>query len=536
MLIAYVIENHNITRPMVALRTNLAVQRMINEQQAAVHDSSKKLLSGFRINSAQDDAAGLQLSNRLNSQILGMNQAIRNSTDAYSIAESAEGSLSSVTDIIQRMRTLAIQSANDMNTTSDREALNSEYSQLKQEISRIAKETNYAGKNLLDGTFQESFQIGADTLQTIELSIDGFDIKEIGSTETTTVTTSIPDTESGTLSISGASLDTVAFNSSAPLNRPVSSVWNTSYSLANTNSPTVGSSSSVLLDDYNSTKAISDAINTLGAEVTATAQTYAALVFRDFPDPAYNTVPYSSPIELNFELNGDNGSAPINASITDFQDQTQLEALVAQINTVTSTTGIRATLSTGWNSGVGQYYGINLIDDTGGNVAVNNFNVTNPESNNLEVGFGARGNSNTGMPDIGFPVGTIFKSRPLPVQNEVNGLASGFLTLTDKVGNVVSNYSEVTKVPTGTYTIVTAKLPSTLLDDTDILTHDNAQLAITVLDGALQQLGSQRGELGAFQNRVSSIIRANQNASENLNAANSRIKDTDYAKEATLLI
>lgn len=526
----------NLTRPMIALRTNLAVHRVINEQQAAINDSSKKLSSGYRINSASNDAAGLQISNRLNSQILGMNQAIRNSVDANSIAESAEGALSGLTDIIQRMRVLAIQSANDVNTPSDREALNSEYSQLKHEISRVAKETSFAGKNLLDGTFQESFQIGADALQTIELSIDGFDISEIGSTETTTVTTSIPDTELGTMKISNPSLDRVTFNSSSPPNRPISSAWDTRFALATATTPSSGSSNLVLIEDYNSTKEVSDAMNALGADVTATAQTYAALVFKDFPDPAYNTVPYPSPIEFNFELSGEGGSSSISASITDFQDKTQLEALVTQINTITSTTGIRATLSTGWNSGVGQYYGVNLIDDTGGNVAVNNFNVTNPESNNLEVGFGARGNSNTGMPDIGFPIGAIFKSRPLPVQNEVNGLASGFLTLTDRDGNVVSNYSETTEVPTGSHTTVTTELPATLLDDTDILTHDNAQLAIKALDGALQQVGSQRGELGAFQNRVTSIITTNQNAAVNLSASHSRIKDTDYAIETAQLV
>lgn len=521
---------------MIAIGTNLAVHRVINEQQAAISDSSKKLSSGYRINSASNDAAGLQISNRLNSQILGMNQAIRNSVDANSIAESAEGALSGVTDTLQRMRVLAIQSANDVNTAYDREALNSEYSQLKHEISRVAKETSFAGKSLLDGTFQESFQIGADAQQTIELSIDGFDITEIGSTETTTVTNSVPDTELGSLSVSGASLDVVSFNSSGPLSRPVSSVWDTSYSLATTNSPTVGSSTSVLLDDYNSTKAISDAINSMGAGVTATAQTYAVLVFKDFPDPAYDTVPYPTPIEFNFDLSGEGGSSSISASITDFQDKTQLEGLVSRVNSITSTTGIRATLSTGWNSGVGQYYGINLIDDTGGNVAVNNFNVTNPESNNLEVGFGARGNTNTGMPDIGFPVGAIFKSRPLPVQNEVNGLASGFLTLTDTDGNVVNNYNETTEVPTGSHTTVTTELPATVLGDTDILTHDNAQLAIKVLDGALQQIGSQRGEIGAFQNRVTSIIKTNQNVAVNLSAAHSRIKDTDYAIETALLV
>lgn len=521
---------------MITLRTNLAVHRMINEHSVAISSSTKKLSSGFRINSASDDAAGLQISNRLSSQIMGMNQAIRNSTDAYSIAQAAEGSLSSVTDIVQRMRTLAIQSASDSNTASDRVALNNEFTQLKREISRIANDTTYGGKNLLDGSFQESFQIGADAAQTIELDIDGFDVTEIGSAETKTVTTLVPDTEMGRVRVGSPELYRVTFDSSSPPTRPVSSQWDAWLPFATSTTPTGGTSPLLSITDYNSTKEVVAAINALNANVTASTQTHGALSFDGIPDPKYNTVPYPNPIGISFDLKGDGGTVPISASITDFQDKSQIESLVDQINGKSGSTGIRAVLTQDWISSIGDYYGVDLIDETGGNVSVSNFAVSNPDDEYIEVSFGAKPRVGITSPNSPFPSGALYRSRPLPIVNEVNAIASGFLILNDETGNQVDVYEEETEVPTGTFTSVTTTEPAILLDDADILTHDNAQIAIEALDGALKQLGSQRGEIGAVQNRITSIISSNQNANVNLNSSLSRIKDTDFAKETALMI
>src|SRR5690606_2266938 len=118
--------------------------------------------SGSRINSAKDDAAGLQISNRLTSQINGLNVAVKNANDGISIAQTAEGALQESTNILQRMRDLALQSANGSNSDTEREALNSEVADLKKELDRISNTTAFGGKKLLDGSFGiESFQVGS---------------------------------------------------------------------------------------------------------------------------------------------------------------------------------------------------------------------------------------------------------------------------------------------------------------------------------------------------------------------------------------
>ncbi len=151
---------------------SLNAQRNLNSSQSAQATAIQRLSSGLRINSAKDDAAGLAISDRMTSQIRGLNQAARNANDGISLAQTAEGALGEVSNLLQRMRELAIQSANATNSATDRQALNSEVNQLKQELSRIANNTTFNGKKLLDGTLQqEQFQVGAEANQTIQFSV-----------------------------------------------------------------------------------------------------------------------------------------------------------------------------------------------------------------------------------------------------------------------------------------------------------------------------------------------------------------------------
>ena len=131
----------------------LNTQRNLNRSQGDLATSLQRLSSGLRINSAKDDAAGLAISDRMTAQIRGLNQAVRNANDGISVAQMAEGALGEVTNALQRMRELAVQSANDTNSAADRASLQKEVSQLLQEINRIATQTQFNGKNLLDGTF-----------------------------------------------------------------------------------------------------------------------------------------------------------------------------------------------------------------------------------------------------------------------------------------------------------------------------------------------------------------------------------------------
>jgi flagellin len=184
---------------MLGVNTNvasLAVQNNLNKASDALTTAMTRLSSGLRINSAADDAAGSQIATRETSQINGQNVAVKNANDGISMAQTAEGALQQSTNILQRMRELAVQSSNDTNGTSDRTALNSEFNQMSDELTRIASSTNLNGKNLLDGSAGiMQLQVGSNTGASNHINLD----------LSTSFAASSLGVDSGTLSISGAS-------------------------------------------------------------------------------------------------------------------------------------------------------------------------------------------------------------------------------------------------------------------------------------------------------------------------------------------
>ncbi len=160
---------------------SLNSQRNLNTSQEALQVSLQRLSSGLRINSAKDDAAGLAISERFTAQIKGLNQAVRNANDGISLAQTAEGALSEAGNILQRIRELAVQSANATNSASDRQALQAEVGQLVSELDRIATATEFNGQKLLDGTFGAAvFQVGANANQTIQTTTGNFRTGQYG--------------------------------------------------------------------------------------------------------------------------------------------------------------------------------------------------------------------------------------------------------------------------------------------------------------------------------------------------------------------
>jgi len=179
----------------LTINTNVAslnAQRNLGSSQNSLKTSMQRLSSGLRINSAKDDAAGLAISDRMTSQIRGLNQAVRNANDGISMAQTAEGALQETTNLLQRMRELAVQSSNGTNTTSDRASLDAEFQQLTAEIDRIAGSTSFNSQNILDGTFATGseivFQVGADNGQTISVAIASAGTTGLG-VDTNTVST-----------------------------------------------------------------------------------------------------------------------------------------------------------------------------------------------------------------------------------------------------------------------------------------------------------------------------------------------------------
>jgi flagellin len=151
--------------------SSLNAQRQVFNVSNSLSTSFERLSSGFRINSAADDAAGLQITERMTSQIQGLDQAARNANDAISLTQTAEGALDESTTALQRIRTLAIQAQNGINSTEDRSALSSEITALKNEISRIAKDTEFGGLSILKGNFTADFLVGANQGQTVTVEI-----------------------------------------------------------------------------------------------------------------------------------------------------------------------------------------------------------------------------------------------------------------------------------------------------------------------------------------------------------------------------
>lgn len=202
--------------------SSLNAQRNLNSSQASLQTSLQRLSSGLRINSAKDDAAGLAISQRFTSQINGSDQAARNANDGISLAQTAEGSLSAISDNLQRMRQLAVQSANATNSASDRAALNTEVGQLKSEINRVGNSASFNGVNLLATNSTFVFQVGANTTSndTISVNLSAANLAGLGSvTAATTQSTSnisdltlaaITNTSGNTVSINGTSIGAIA--------------------------------------------------------------------------------------------------------------------------------------------------------------------------------------------------------------------------------------------------------------------------------------------------------------------------------------
>lgn len=299
------------------INTNIAslnAQRNLNASQGALQTSLQRLSSGLRINSAKDDAAGLAIASRMTAQVRGLNQASRNANDGISLAQTAEGALGEVSNNLQRIRELALQSANSTNSASDRASLDAEAAQLIAEITRVSSQTSFNGLKLLDGTFtSQSFQVGADANQTISInSIADARATGLGSNILVAAGTLMGTTKAAAADLTGG--NTIAVEAG--------------LTVTTVNGGTTAAFGYAALADA---KAIAAAINTNAASVgvTATASNSATLSG------------VSAAGTVSFTLGG-TASQAISAAIT---DPTDLTALVGAINGAAGTTGVTATFT-----------------------------------------------------------------------------------------------------------------------------------------------------------------------------------------------
>lgn len=467
------------------INTNLSslnAQRNLNKSQGSLATSLQRLSSGLRINSAKDDAAGLAISNKFTSQIRGLNQAARNANDGISIAQTAEGALEETTNAMQRIRELAIQSANGSNGATERAALQKEASQLIQEVNRIADTTAFGGRKLLDGSFgSSSFQVGSASFETISVSVGSFRANELGNN--TQELQSVTDDSGFGQARTGTVADT------APANNVSGTIT--------INSPTTPSAGTAITLTGLSAKGSEDAIN---AQSTTTGVTADGRTVASFSTSAAGTV--------SFNLTGSNSSAvTISAAVT----TTDYTALASAINNQSGQTGISAAIDNGV---------LKLTSERGDDIQIAAFNHSTAASTATVTGFGYDGQtaSTNGAATL------------------TQGAAANSTTVTGVVKlNSPSSFS-TTASTTSVDDVATAQASSLeQVAQIDISTAIGAQKALAVIDSAVSFVDSNRAGLGAVQNRLESTISNLANISENVSAARSRITDADFAAETASL-
>ena len=480
----------------LTLSTNLAsltAQRNLGTSQAGLNTSMQRLSSGLRINSAKDDAAGLAISERFATQIRGTHQAVRNANDGISLAQVAEGALKGSGDILQRVRELAVQSANATNSASDRKALQAEVDQLLTELDRVAQTTEFNGKKLLDGSFgTANFQVGPNANETIAANMGNMRTQTYGNEQ----------------------------KFASPAVKPSWVFPNPSPDAHLTGSFDIEGSQkkTITLDPSDTAASVAAKINAQADSTGVTATAYNQVALSFFGGSTEN---------YSFSVTGDN-STPVNIS---FKSKAQANApwspddvaeAVKAFNDVTAKTGITARFNddmenhaTSPNIILTASSGVDIVLEDrvsgGSRVFFNAYNTSTEK-------FNTWGSGATYLVSKGYI--------------ELNSDKSYAIT------NATGGYPAHPYTPVSDPAIpLFAAGNSTLqpVDTIDISTVQGATRSLKIVDSALAHVNGQRASLGALQSRFETTIANLQTNAENSSAARSRIQDADFAIETSNL-
>ena len=500
--------------------TGLLSLNPLNQTQNALAQSLEKLASGKQINSAADNAAGLAIANRFLAQINGLNTASRNASDGISYTQTAESALGQTTDALQRIRSLSVQAANGTLSRSDRQAIQQEISQLKDEINGIAQNTRFNGKAILSGTSApSSFQVGPNAGDRV--TVNGFNATTLGlggppgSVQSTGSRAQLGSADSGTQGIQEGNADTAAIN-----NLTVS-----------TNGVATGDQVNIAATAYGG--AITTVQNT--AELTDTGNVnYGAGLAKSVAE-RINAIRQSGA-----------------AGLTDVYATAQTNFSGSQVTaadysgTVTTTT--RTNVGTGsLNNGDLQINGVDIgpvtfnQNDAGGNL-INAINAKR-DTTGVSAAVNSQGQLQLTASD-GRDI--VLSTRSAEVNNSLfgggdNRFSAGFnnLRITGQVtvtANDSINFSGTDKAQTGLNTLQQDNVQAAgTVANINVNSAANAQQSIQSVDAALGQINSFRAALGALQNRFESSIRNLASAAQSQTAAVSRIQDTDYASQIAQL-
>ena len=453
---------------------SLTAQRQLGVSQNSMATSMARLSSGLRINSAKDDAAGLAISERFTAQIRGVNQAGRNANDGISLAQTAEGDLAQISNNLQRIRELAVQSANSTNTASDRLSLNNEATALIVENDRVAATSAFNGIKLLDGTFTaQNFQVGANGTASDQIAV-----------------TSIASARGNSLGVGASSSYSTAVNGIVITSAVALIAGDMSI-----NGYQVGAAGTDGVSNNTSTTsgiAVAAAINAISGNSNVTATVSATAV------GGTTVSTFTAMVAGDILINGvDIGAIALATTAAGRGGQ-----VAAAINAKTAQTGVTATVNTATGA-------VALAAADGRNIDV----VTKAASTAANTGLGSGG-----------AVTVVTRSRVSLSSSSSDGinLSAGNTDGLAKAGL------------TGAFTAATSQSGAGV-SALNLTTAAGSLAALATVDAAIGTINSTRAALGAFQARFTSVVASLATTGENLTASRSRVQDADYAAETANL-
>lgn len=546
--------------------SSLNAQRQLLQSGADLDKASERLASGRRINSAADDAAGLAISNRQTSQIRGLDQAVRNANDGISLIQTAEGALDEVTNILQRSRELAIQSANGIFSDADRATLDAEVQQLKAEIDRIAETTAFNGQNILDGSLGTiALQVGSESNQTIDFAVSGFNTSSLGGSggdligEGTAAGVADLRAVSGT---AGLTVNDVAITA-----------------LTTANATNINEALAIINADLDGKGAQAASLVTLEADTAGDGVLVAAnnesfditLVDGDGESTVYRITDTNNINELLNKINtettvsatlDDNNKLVLSAagatSITVVDDSTSdgasgftttTTANFALVfnDTSTNNDGVKIEAGTGATVAELDAVGLNLQDDDGNllanaltTIATNNINAGDLVINGVDIGAITLSGTTraTNVDDVVEAIN--LKTAETGVVAFEAATTAGQVGLRSTTGDVIQikygdNATAADVEALTGFQEQNAVIGAGSIAGVSVATAASAQSAVDVIDAALETVNAQRSELGAVNNRLDFTVSNLSNISEKTSAARSRIVDADFASETAQL-
>lgn len=557
---------------------SLNAQRNLGMSTNNLATSLERLSTGSQINSAKDDAAGLQISNRLTNQINGLGVAVKNANDGVSIAQTAEGAMQESTNIMQRMRDLALQSANGSNSDSERTALQQEFSALSGELTRIAETTAFGGKKLLNGDMgNTSFQIGSNANETVSFglsdvsagalrgssssaTVDGaatdLSAKVVGDANSLTqYTTSLDINDALTaLATPLAARDQAGADGGDALNTFAVSIGDQDVVVSGGSDAGTDAVADPAIPAQNNSAvafqaAVEQALTDQGIAFTEDAGVYtlsSAETFTITAGAGTGTTAVNPVTAPNAPVIGlvEDADISINGTAINIAAGSDLDAVVTAINGAADAnvdeTGVTASAENGrlvLTSADGK--DIALADATGGAGSLKTLGLSAGETS-------AKLASDTSITLNGTEVKLSKGSDMESIVTAINTASTGVTASNDngELALFSQNTFTISDGAAGTgldalgltgKTGATAVTQESSVANLDITSAEGAQQAIQVLDGAMQQVDSERAKLGAVQNRFETTISNLQNISENASAARGRIVDTDYAAESANL-